>query len=332
MRIIGGMFALEVPLGRPSATPFDLDAALRFVNARSAFRFILDERRPRRVWLPQYTCDALASAAADYDLRYYPVTHALEPETGPWLENVDRRDVVVAIDYFGFRRWTDALQPLADRGVSIVEDASQALFMPASSRASCIFYSPRKFAGVPDGGILIGATGVPALEPPPSSWWSKALASSLLRRRFDDGASDERSWFTLFQEAELEMPVGAFRASDVTEAILRTGIDYASMAERRIANYRTLAGALAEFAMYASLDDHTVPLGFPVRVQARDHVQRAMFAADIYPAVHWQNAITAASPASEHLSRELLTLPCDQRYDRRDMQRIIDAFRSAISR
>lgn len=325
------MFALELPLGSPSPAPFDLDAALRFVNARSAFRFLLDQRQSRRVWLPQYTCDALADAAANREIRYYPVTTSLEPETGTWQAEVEREDVVVAIDYFGFRRWTDALQPVVARGAVVVEDASQALFIDASPHAACIFYSPRKFVGVPDGGILAGTKLSAPPEPPPAAWWSKAFKASALRRQFDDGTSADRRWFALFQESEREAPVGTYRASDVTEAILRNGIDYPAIRKRRIENYRTLAEGLPEFAVYPRLDDNTVPLGFPVRVADRDRVQRALFADDIYPAVHWQNAITAASPASERLSRELLTLPCDQRYDRHDMQRVIAAFRNAIA-
>jgi dTDP-4-amino-4,6-dideoxygalactose transaminase len=315
MKIVGGTFALELPCGGGADIPFDLDAALRFVNARSALRYVLEAREARTVWLPQYACDALSHAAAGRNIQYYPVTETLEPEEGPWQRSVSQTDVVVAIDYFGFRRWTAALRRLFEDGVYIVEDAAQALFIKPSPLAGCIVYSPRKFVGAPDGGVLISGLPSPALEAPPMEWWSKALASAAYRRQFDAGETDDRRWFSLFQESEREAPAGAHRMSDISEAILRNGIDYAPVRRRRVENFRILASALRDFALYPALDDDTVPLGFPVRTRARDRVQRAMAAENIYPAVHWPG-----------LSEELLTLPCDQRCDADDMQRIITIF------
>jgi dTDP-4-amino-4,6-dideoxygalactose transaminase len=327
MKVVGGTFALELAVDGANDAPFDLDAALRFVNARSALRYVLEARDVRTVWLPQYACDALGAAAADVsEIRFYPVTESLEPEEGSWQRSVAPRDVVVAIDYFGFRRWTDALQPLFEAGVCIVEDASQALFIERSPFADCIFYSPRKFVGVPDGGVLISDLPPPTLDGPPIEWWSKALASVIMRREFDAGELDDRRWFSLFQEAEREAPVGPYRMSDISETILRNGVDYAAVRERRVQNFRTLASSLGDFALYPALDNGTVPLGFPVRTRSRERVQNAMAAERIYPAVHWQSSITAAHPQSRMLSEELLTLPCDQRYDTDDMQRIAAIF------
>ena len=276
MKIVGGMFALELPLGGAIDVPFDLDATLRLVNGRSALRYVLDAREVRTVWLPQYACDALSAAAAGCEIRYYPVTETLEPEGGTWQRSITPADVVVAIDYFGFRRWTEALGRLFEDGVCIVEDASQALFIKPSSLASCIFYSPRKFVGVPDGGVLISSLPSRALEAPPIEWWSKAVASAVIRRQFDSGEIDDRRWFSLFQDAEREAPVGPYRMGDISEAILRNGVDYASVRRRRVENFRILANALRDFALYPALDDDTVPLGFPVRTRARERVQRAM--------------------------------------------------------
>ncbi|MFB5621862.1 MAG: hypothetical protein ACE5Q7_02875, partial [Candidatus Nitrosomaritimum yanchengensis] len=74
-----------------------------------------------------------------------------------------------------------------------------------------ILFSPRKFLGVPDGGILNINSNVDfspiQLENPPSKWWLNSLNASIIRREYDLYC-DNRSWYKFFQEAEQNSPIG----------------------------------------------------------------------------------------------------------------------------
>ena len=68
-----------------------------------------------------------------------------------------------------------------------------------------------------------------------------------------------------------------------------------------------------------------VPLGFPVFLEHRDEVRNKLFAHDIYPPIRW--AIDGVVPDefidSHELSSQIMSLPCDGRYDVADMERMV---------
>jgi len=66
-----------------------------------------------------------------------------------------------------------------------------------------------------------------------------------------------------------------------------------------------------------------------MRVQNRDRLRQILFDQEIYPPVHWpiQDVVSEKFIESHRLSAEIMTLPCDQRYDIRDMERMAEAVR-----
>jgi hypothetical protein len=165
-----------------------------------------------------------------------------------------------------------------------------------------------------------------ALEPPPAAWSADALMACEGRRRFEahgepEGAQD---WFAAYQRAEVETPSGPHPMSPLTRDLLASAFDYRAIAEQRRKNYQVLLGLLGELALLAGLPDGVVPLGFPIRVAERHRLRQRLFNERIFPPVHWPlpEAVAAAFPASQELSAHILTLPCDQRYDAADMERM----------
>ncbi len=134
-------------------------------------------------------------------------------------------------------------------------------------------FSPRKFLGVPDGGILVFNRpfdrGKMELWPSPAHWWLKALDASILRRQFDLHGGDH-GWFALFQESEASAPVGDFRMSELSQILLADCFDYDAIRQRRGVNYDTLAAELADVALFPTRPSTVAPLGFPIRVPGRD--------------------------------------------------------------
>ena len=331
--VVGGCFALGVPLHTPAAPPFVLPGDTMLVNASSAIFLAVTALAPSTVWIPSFVCESVpdAARAAGTHARFYAVDEGLTPDLGAWIDEVAADDLVVIVDFFGFPGDRELAAAVRARGALVLEDASQSLLSSHSgSLGDLVAYSPRKFVGVPDGGVLsVRADGLrlalPPLEPPPTAW--SEVAHAAVRERADfDAHGGQRDWFSHFQKAESEAPVGAVAMSDDSRDLLFTAFDYATIGANRRANFSRLLRRLGDIALFKTLDDATVPLGFPICVDDRESVIGRLRAHDIYPPVHWplDGVVPDSFTRSHHLSSRILTLPCDQRYGLATMDHMAD--------
>jgi dTDP-4-amino-4,6-dideoxygalactose transaminase len=332
-RVIGGVFGLAAPLNPAGVAPVFLKGnSVLLANARSGLWLLIQHLAPLHIWLPSYGCDALLGAIDQRRsrVRFYAVDERLAIPSLAWTDDIQRGDLVVLIDYFGFPCCADCVVASKSRGAWVVEDACQALLSArVGDAADFVLFSPRKFLGVPDGGILRCAASIASdsirLSDPPMAWWLEAFTATLLRREFDQ-CGGERRWFELFQRSEAAAPIGAYAMSQLAHALLSYGFDYPAITRARVENYQRLAASLSAFALFPELAPAIVPLGFPIRVRNRDEVRAALFAQDIYPPIHWQvrGWVPETFTASHALAEQIMTLPCDQRYTAADMDRIAE--------
>lgn len=328
--IVGSLFGLDRPSSSPSPPPFIQPHSQLLVNARSAISLVVATLEPRQVWLPSYLCGAIVEGLAGYRARwrFYEVGIDLKVSSRAWLSEVEPGDLVLLVDYFGFP--TDALwaRMAKARKAWVLEDACQALLSRRTlAQADYLLYSPRKFVGVADGGVLTARGAAPrptaVLDPSPPEWWRQAQSAVCLKAKFDRHGG-ERQWLALAQAAEASAPVGPYAMAESTVAALTGGIDYRAIGRQRRKNYRALLAKLPHLALFPALGRGVVPLGFPVRLGNRDEVRERLFAAEIYPAVHWQlgDHVPRCCQASHRLAREIMTLPCDQRYGAAETERL----------
>jgi len=340
--IIGGLFGLEPPFMAygNQASPFAGSPISYFLNARCAVYAVCRSVKPGIAWLPSYLCGAILDPIRNLNLpiRYYHAGPNLQTVTADWIGDVRPGDLVLLIHYFGFPNTTFPADLLRSRGAVIIEDASQGLFVKQQYPESvCIVYSPRKFFGVPDGGLMTSHCNYKldpeVLESPPTEWWKRALAVTQMRREFDL-LGGESAWFPLFRHVEEDFPLGPYRSSDLARVLIETGTDYQLIKKTRRENYLALLELLKEFALFPELDTETVPLGFPVCVddRLRDKVLEFLHGQRIYPPVHWriEGIVPEEYRESHSLSRRILTLICDQRYAICDMERQAATFLSAM--
>ena len=333
--IIGGLFGLEYEETPKEVTPsFISGRDLFLVNGRSGIWLLVNRLRPPQVWVPSYLCHTILGAITPNAtvLRFYEVDYDLRIRSSQWISEVNFGDLVIFIDYFGFPYDHQIGASVKEKGAWLLEDACQALLSNHVGKISDFaLFSPRKWIGVPDGGILRFPESNPingiSLETHTAAWWLKALQATILRREFDDGLPT-REWFKLFREAEDTAPTGPYAMSQLTKAIIEYSVDYSFVAKRRRDNYCKLLEKLADYAVFVQIDPDVVPLGFPVRVAKRNAIRQALFDHQIYPPVHWliEGIIPPEYEDSHRLAGEIMTLPCDQRYGPEDMKRIAEVF------
>jgi hypothetical protein len=339
-KIMGGMFGLEInfqpDLPSLAVPPILAGPHLRLATARSAFTLLARTLRPPTVWLPSYLCGVVLEAFKDVGtcVKFYPVGEQLKITDEAWINSVESQDMVVFIDYFGFNMWNFYGKAVKKRGAWVVEDACQAMLnLSFSENADYVIASPRKFLGVPDGGILLAQNEakLPSVDlpPPPGEWWIDSLKASHLRASFDSHGGD-REWFELFRKTDPNGPVEPTRMSELSSQLLDHAFNYSSISVARRRNFEQLALELPEFAIFNELSANVSPLGFPVSVCDRDRLRLGLFKHDIFPPIHWNlcGIVPKKFEASHYLEKRIMTLPCDQRYSPEDISFMIQIFRS----
>lgn len=315
MKDIGGYFGLELP--RCGGFPHDDGVLLN--SGTSALQYLLQSLDGvRRVWTPYYTCHTVSDAIGmlGIECRHYHVN--LNLEMAESIE-VSQGDYIIANNYFGLK--DTYIRALCNhyRGHIIVDNA-QALFAEADNGVPT-FYSPRKFAGIADGGIACNGGShfdASALERDRSS---DRCSHLLLRHDISAGGG-----YAAFREnsAKVEQ-AGLRRMSKLTEAMMRA-IDFGQIRKRRQRNFRLLHDALAHSNRLdmQQVGTGNCPLVYPY-LAGTPRLKRHMIERHVFCATYWPSVLQRCQPdtVERQLADNLVALPIDQRYDDSDMTHIL---------
>jgi dTDP-4-amino-4,6-dideoxygalactose transaminase len=331
---IGGVMAAEPERPAIASSVWELwsasfDHHVAYANGRSALAALLRRHGRSRVWLPAYACASLAEGAqAAADVRFYPLSADLELADDAWTAAVTAQDAIVVVDYFGRPpgpRWREL--EARHRPPLWIEDRAQALDTGAEPFGDAILFSPRKLFGVGDGGLLFSHLDLPApTHPGDDGLWRPQDARAL-----DPAGDRPQLWRPSFQAREAAMRVGTSAASGRTLAALGA-IAPRPAAERRRANWRRLAEALPEYALWPEQAPLFAPLAFPILAADAATAVQALAAERIWAPRHWADPPSdPAEFADAHwLAARCVSLPIDQRYGEAEMARMIEAVRRLV--
>ena len=147
MQEIGGYFGLELPVGKSF-----LHSDGYCVNSgRNALELILSNIQDlEKLWIPYYTCEVILEPLKRQDIPYdfYSIDNCLE-----MANKLELRpgEYLLLTNYFGIK--DSYISKMAERyGDRLIVDNAQAYYSNPIQGIKT-FYSPRKFVGVPDGGM-----------------------------------------------------------------------------------------------------------------------------------------------------------------------------------
>lgn len=311
--MMGGIFGLE--LAEYDNFPYRESSSCAFVNSgRTALACILDNLpRPRRVFLPLFSCDTLREPLHEFPCSYYSCGENLAPIIPG---DAGEEDLIILVNYFGLTG-DRVREAAAQFPGTVIIDATMALFCPPEPGIPA-FYSPRKFAGVADGGVACAPF---PLNARPTKQESGLENAPLLLRRLLYGATASAEEA---EQAEARLCGKRTAMSRLTRTLLRS-IDFETAARKRQENYRTLHAALAEINRLPLPDEAPhAPMCYPLvcRIpELRDDLIDAGIALPLF----WPEVAesTDALCPENRLTRSLLPLPLDQRYDKDDMLHLI---------
>lgn len=313
-KAIGGYFELEIPQAKTDFHP----RAHKFQSARAAFYALLLAGKPKKVWMPRYICDSmlapLEKARIEYD--FYCISDDFQIKGDLRLA---KNEWLFYVNYFGIcanqqKQIMDMFDPC-----QIVFDHSQAFF---SKPLDCLatLYSPRKFFGIPDGGLLI--TEVPIDAPLEIDEGSFQRTTHLLKRLAGPPEPGYADYQASEETLEDFLPK---RISSLTERLLQS-IDMDTVRSRRNENFSLMHRELgSNNGLNFDLNTIDGPLCYPFLGKSTS-LRYSLLQERVFVATYWPDVIVRASENSTERKfiKHLLPLPCDQRYRKNDLIKIID--------
>lgn len=310
---IGGYFQLELYENKT----FPYSDLILLNTARNCLEYILRAKEYKKIYIPYFTCDVLLEPInkLNIDYQFYDIDDSLEPIFD--YDRVGGNEVFLATNYFGIK--TKFIEDLSSKVKNLIIDNAQAFFAKPLLGIDT-FYSPRKFVGVSDGGILATKK---ILERSLEKDFSYERMSHLLKR-IDLSAEDSYKDFVMNDKTLNNQNIKLM--SDLTKAIILS-IDFERIKKQRRENYIFLNEHLeSSNLLNIELDQKDIPMIYPYRVKNAKKIRDTLISQKIYCAIYWPNVLDWSAPStnSYNVTKEIIALPIDQRYSTNDMKKIID--------
>ncbi|TXH52942.1 MAG: hypothetical protein E6Q89_10020 [Bacteroidia bacterium] len=320
MNAIGGYFGIECDL--KENYPFKGYHHLN--TARNAIEVALKTINPKKVYLPYFTCDVVLEPINRLKIPYefYDIRFDFEPNIN--IDKIRKKDCFILNNYFGIT--TKLVNQFKKHKIkNLIIDNAQALFAKPVEEAYNI-YSPRKFMGLPDGGLIYSNS---ELGLPNDQDQSYERCSHLLKR-IDLSAEEAYSDFQ-FNDKSLENQA-AKKMSKLTQYQLK-GVDFETMRKRRIENFNFIAQALNEenkIKVEQLISEEDIPMVYPYYTEDAEFLRKKLTQNKIYCAQYWPNVFNWSNEklTSFQLTKNIIAIPIDQRYSINEMKTIIACIKS----
>ncbi len=340
--MIGGEYFLQP--GEPSSSSLKIELSKLFAErsyfatGRDALFALVGELKGGQIWLPNFLCHSVWSsvAQAGKSVKLYEVNNELVG-THDWLTKIQTGDAVLVIHFFGIPD-IELLEKLREKNVTVVSDVTHLLFnadglFRVAKASDFSIASLRKSGPFPDGAICgSNMHAVPGAEAQTrQQFWSLRAAAMLsrgysARKNFQD---DEN--FLMFRQAEalVDSSLAGRYAMSFASGEIMSCMDIASQRAAVADNTVVLASRLARHcdlpANGRGMSQYFI-CAFDSKL-VRDEVRNSLREKRIFCPVHWE---TAFLPQPHQLSERLLSIPCDARYNARDMSKIADGLIGAL--
>ncbi len=316
----GGYHELPI-VAEDKFKPFGENVIL-FNSARWALCHFLLAKGIKNVAFPSYICGSIVSACVKENIkvRFYHITENFLPSPDFDLQ---QGEVIVFVNYFGV--CDNHVQEILYRFGEdrVIVDFAQSLFSRFPQALASI-YSPRKFFGLPDGGILVSRDPI---QPPAGEDFSSWMKIEHLIVRKQAGAESGYSAYLAAEESlARDLPL---KMSDLSRIILQS-IDLAESGARRKENFNILDQHFCQDNELNFMEISPGPLCYPLLLS--NSIDRSLFATEgLYIPTYWPDMVSGSLNAFEKkLYSFCLPIPCDQRYSAEEMYKIVDILRKYI--
>ena len=320
--------------------------AWRFYRSgRDALKQVARLHRGSAVLLPALCCESmiLPFTLNGCPVRFYKLKPDLTGDEADVLSKAAPGTVLLYMPYFDIQPFpTDFLTRLRQSGVVLLEDRTQDIIVgrPAPFLPDYTVASIRKWAALPEGGILKTAAALPRVSADSRFGALRRQAMEEKGLYLENGdAGLKQDFLAKFHEAEALLDEsGEPVAMSMENRSYLENIDFAKVLSARRRNAQVLEQALAELTAAGKLrplckSESTAGLYYPILLENRDAVQQALARQNIYCPVIWPIPAQAQGicETCEATAAHILALPCDQRYSEQDMATIAETLKAIIT-
>ena len=309
---------------------------------------ILKLSKEDEVLLPSYLCkDILKPFKKEHiNIKFYKVNPNLIVDLEDIKKKITgRTKALLIIHYFGFLQPNQQeLREICDKSsLYLIEDNVQALLTKKrlEDYSDFSFNSYRKFLAIPDGSLLLSKKDFD------KNWgetslkhffyiYLRYLATNFKSLYLKINLPPKFSFLRIlkYSDSLLDGYPKPAKMSCLSKKILAK-INFEQIIRKRRENFRYLLANLKNIRfirpLFFELPDNVCPLGFPILVRDRELLKKKLIEKRIYPPIHWElseDINKEEFQASWKFSQNILTIPIDQRYGKKEMDYIIKKIKS----
>ena len=314
LKAVGGYFELELP----DFGGFFHEDGILLNSGRNALEYIIRSLAGiQHIWVPYYSCSVVLEPIEKLRIPYsfYSIDENLEIKETIYLQS---GDYLLYTNYFGIKDWY-ACHLAGHFESRLIIDNAQAWFATPVEGVGT-FYSPRKFVGIPDGGVAYcsGCIDEGTLEMD----YSFERCGHLLKR-LDIAPSEGYADFRSNSAKLIGQPIR--RMSKLTRRMLHS-IDFERIKKVRRQNFEYLHQHLKGTNLFTipSAESFTCPMVYPYLTDDSSLKQK-LVENQVFVATYWSNVKERVDKGmlEYELVDKLIPLPIDQRYSADDMERIV---------
>jgi hypothetical protein len=315
-----------------------------FRDGRQAIKSVLlniNELKDMTCYLPAYLCYSILQPFKELNLnvRFYNHQHPLKPAIN---ENI-KKSLVYIIDYFGteFASNEDICKFLENN--IVILDITHSIFdrnrFEIEHENFYLISSLRKVFPVPDGGVLYYTNSKFKANKSFPKGYENMLEAMILKSFYLKNHTETKKYFlSLYKNYEVDKDNDSIQLQDIPSISLYIlkNIDISNIIARRTKNLKFMYENISDKRhLLFNHDDIKSPFTLPLiseNEEKRDAVKEVLIEEDIYPPMHWdiQNIIPKSHLYEHGLSKKILSVPIDQRYDDEDMSKVVNIIKREV--
>lgn len=286
------------------------DHAIALNCARNCLAYIIEAKNIKNIALPKFLCGSVKRTCEEHgvDVNYYSIGIDFLPEDIELKQN----EWLYLVNYYG-QIDNEKIIEIKKHNDNLIVDNVEAFFQLPVEGIDTI-YTCRKYFGVPDGGYLYTDTCINRLLEEDKS----ADRMTHLLGRFENAAN---VFYAKYKENEsIFKTLPLRRMSKITENLMRS-YDYNKVKLTREENFVYLDKMLSEYNKL-TLITPSGAFAYPLYVSNGNEIRKKLQKKNIYIATLWPDVFNSCNEdeIEYDMARNILPLPCDQRYDVRIME------------
>lgn len=294
--------------------------AVALNSARNCLGYLIETKEIKKIVLPRFLCSSIEDICKRYQVpfRYYTINEDFLPQKIDLFED----EWLYLVNYYG-QIGNEEIKKIKGKYENLIIDNVQAYFQKPVNGVDTI-YTCRKYFGVPDGAFLYTDKYISrTLEQDYSADRMKHLLGryeTLAKEYYSDYKKNESDFDNL--------PLRYM--SRLTTNLLR-GIDYKTVKIIRERNYLFLD------RVFSAINQLTLtipdgPFMYPLYVQNGEKIRIKLQEQGIYISTLWPDVFNICAPqdVEYRMAKNILPLPCDQRYSIKHMKLMADAIKKLI--